>query len=132
MIQLYLIHEIYLYSNALQARSMSTHFSFQWSSTRELSHVPKNIWQSIHPRNLGNHVTVRQSVRTTKKPMCNVKLSTQCGNPQPVFHLIIDIHNIQIQPGLKAKLLLINLLFKSNNKLVIHKPVNFRADPYDF
>ena len=26
--------------------------------------------------NLGNHETVRQSVRTTTKPMCNVKLST--------------------------------------------------------
>ena len=34
--------------------------------------------------------------------------------------------------GLKAKLSLINLLFKSNNKLVIHKSVNVRAHSCDF
>ena len=38
-----------------------------------------------------------------------------------------NAYNIQIQPGLKAKLQLINLYFKSNNKLVIHKSVNLRA-----
>ena len=38
-----------------------------------------------------------------------------------------EIHNIQVQPGLTAKVPLINLQFKSNNKLVIHKSVNFRA-----
>ena len=47
---------------------------------------------SIHPRNFGNHVTVRPSARTTGQPMWNVILSSQCGSLQPVFHLIIDIH----------------------------------------
>ena len=40
-----------------------------------------------------------------------------------LFLLSLIILNIQIQPGLKAKLPLINLYFKSNNKLVIHKSV---------
>ena len=40
---------------------------------------------------------------------------------------------IQIQPRLKAKLIFINFLFKSNNKLfVIQKSVNFRAHPCEF
>ena len=47
---------------------------------------------------------------------------------------LISIQNShgQGQANSLAKILLINLLFKSNNKLVVHKPVNFTADPYDF
>ena len=40
---------------------------------------------------------------------------------------------IQIQPRLKVKLIFINFLFKSNNKLfVIQKSVNFRAHSCEF
>ena len=38
-----------------------------------------------------------------------------------------DNNNIQIQPGLIAKLPSINLYFKLDNKLVIHKSVHLRA-----
>ena len=40
--------------------------------------------------------------------------------------------NIEIYPGLKAKLPLINLEFQSNNKLVFHKSVHFRVHSCDF
>ena len=45
-----------------------------------------------------------------------------------IYSTVAQCHsNIQIQPGLKARLPLIYLKFKSSNKLVFHNSVNFRA-----
>ena len=51
--------------------------------------LAKTIWKSIHPRNLGNHVTVRRCVRTlfgggTKQTLgwYLVNSATETGNPK--------------------------------------------------
>ena len=76
-----------------------------------------------------------QYINTTGARVCLKELYESKYDPLSVSYTVLsgkNGFNIQIQPGLKAKLPLINLYFKSNNKLVIHKSVNLRAHSCDF
>ena len=72
----------------------------------------------------------------------NTQYTTNCTNlhPTPTSDPLAKVklafctssYSSIIYRGLKARLPLINLYFKSNNKLVFHNSVNFRAHSCDF